>query len=163
ADAVGHRVVHGGARYSSPVLIDDDVVSVVGELIPLAPLHNPANLAGVEAAPRLMPDVPQVAGFDTAFHRTIPASVSTYSIDASVAARFGVVHYGFHGTSHAYVTRRTAALTGGSNVVSLHLGMGASACAVSDGRSVATSMGLSPLGGLVMGTRPGDVDPYLAL
>lgn len=163
ADAVGHRVVHGGVKYSSPVLIDDEVVSEIRDLIPLAPLHNPANLAGIEAARSLMPDVPQVAVFDTAFHRTIPASLSTYAIDTSVAARFGVVHYGFHGTSHAYVTRRTASLTGASNVVSLHLGNGASACAVSDGRSFATSMGLSPLGGLVMGTRPGDVDPYLAL
>lgn len=163
ADAVGHRVVHGGTRYSAPVVIDDSVVSVVRDLIPLAPLHNPANLAGIEAARRLLPDIPQVAVFDTAFHRTIPPSVGTYAIDASVADRFGIVHYGFHGTSHAYVSRRAAALSGGSNVVSLHLGNGASACAVSGGRSVATSMGLSPLAGLVMGTRPGDVDPYLAL
>jgi acetate kinase len=163
ADAVGHRVVHGGTRYSAPVLIDDEVVAAVRDLIPLAPLHNPANLAGIEAARRLLPDVPQVAVFDTAFHRTIPAAVGTYAIDAAVAERFGVHHYGFHGTSHAYVSRRAAALTGGSTVVSLHLGNGASACAVADGRSVATTMGLSPLGGLVMGTRPGDVDPYLAL
>lgn len=163
ADAVGHRVVHGGTKYSAPVVIDDEVVSVVRDLIPLAPLHNPANLAGIEAARRLLPGVPQVAVFDTAFHRTIPASFGTYAIDAAVAARFGVHRYGFHGTSHAYVSRRAAAMTGGSTVVSLHLGNGASACAVSGGRSVATSMGLSPLSGLVMGTRPGDVDPYLAL
>jgi len=163
ADAVGHRVVHGGTRYSAPTLITDEVVSVVRDLIPLAPLHNPANLAGIEAARQLLPGVPQVAVFDTAFHRTIPANVATYAIDTSIAAKYGVHQYGFHGTSHAYVSRRAVAMVGGSDVVSLHLGNGASACAVSNGRSVATSMGLSPLGGLVMGTRPGDVDPYLAL
>jgi acetate kinase len=163
ADAVGHRVVHGGTHYSEPALITDEVVSVVRDLIPLAPLHNPANLAGILAARKLLPDVPQVAVFDTAFHRTIPPAIGTYAIDPAVASRFGVHHYGFHGTSHAYVSRRAAAMTGGSNVVTLHLGNGASACAVSGGRSVATSMGLSPLGGLVMGTRPGDVDPYLTL
>jgi acetate kinase len=163
ADAVGHRVVHGGTRFSAPVLVTPSVVSAVRELIPMAPLHNPANLAGIEAVQRLLPDVPQVAVFDTAFHRTIPPSRATYAIDAAVAQRYGIRQYGFHGTSHAYVSRRTAELTGGSRIITLHLGNGASACAIADGVSVATSMGLSPLGGLVMGTRPGDIDPYLPI
>jgi acetate kinase len=161
--AVGHRVVHGGSKFAAPTLIDDAVVSAIRELIPLAPLHNPANLAGIDAARRLLPDVAQVAVFDTAFHRTMPEAAATYAIDRQVADRFGVRRYGFHGTSHAYVSRRTAALLGRSyeetNTISLHLGNGASACAVEGGRSVATSMGLSPLEGLVMGTRSGDLDP----
>jgi acetate kinase len=161
--AVGHRVVHGGSDFAAPTLIDDAVVTAIRELIPLAPLHNPANLAGIEAARRLLPDVPQVAVFDTAFHRTMPEAAATYAIDRKVADRFGVRRYGFHGTSHAYVSRRTAALLGrtyeDTNTISLHLGNGASACAVQGGRSVATSMGLSPLEGLVMGTRSGDLDP----
>ncbi|WP_051366044.1 acetate/propionate family kinase [Hamadaea tsunoensis] len=157
--AVGHRVVHGGTRFSAPTLIDDEVVAVVRELIPLAPLHNPANLTGIEVARRLIPGVPQVAVFDTAFHRTMPAAESTYAIDLAIAERYGIHRYGFHGTSHAYVSRRTAVLTGARKVITLHLGNGASACAVRDGRSVATSMGLSPLPGLVMGTRSGDIDP----
>ncbi len=161
--AVGHRVVHGGADFSTPVVIDDKVVAAVQRLVPLAPLHNPANLAGIAVARRLLPDVPQVAVFDTAFHATMPPAASTYAIDAAVAERFGVRRYGFHGTSHAYVSRRTAALLDlpveRANVITLHLGNGASVCAVQGGRSVATSMGMSPLEGLVMGTRSGDLDP----
>jgi acetate kinase len=161
--AVGHRVVHGGPRFSAPTVIDDAVVTAIEELIPLAPLHNPVNLAGIRVARRLLPDVPQVAVFDTAFHRTLPPHVAHYALDAEVAARYGIQRYGFHGTSHSYVSRRTAELLGQpieqTNVITLHLGNGASACAVSGGRSVATSMGLSPLPGLVMGTRSGDVDP----
>lgn len=161
--AVGHRVVHGGTRFSAPTLIDDHVMEAVRELIPLAPLHNPANIAGIEHARQLLPDVPQVAVFDTAFHRTLPPSEATYAIDVAVAEAYGIRRYGFHGTSHAYVSRRTAELLGRSpselNVITLHLGNGASACAVAGGRSVATSMGLSPLAGLVMGTRSGDIDP----
>jgi acetate kinase len=161
--AVGHRVVHGGSEFAAPTLIDDAVAAAIRELIPLAPLHNPANLSGIAAARRLLPDVAQVAVFDTAFHCTMPEAAATYAIDRQVADRFGVRRYGFHGTSHAYVSRRTAALLGcpyeDTNTITLHLGNGASACAVEGGRSVATSMGLSPLEGLVMGTRSGDLDP----
>lgn len=161
--AVGHRVVHGGMHFAAPTLIDDAVVSAIRDLIPLAPLHNPANVAGIEVARRLLPDVAQVAVFDTAFHRTMPEAAATYAIDRETADRFGIRRYGFHGTSHAYVSRRTAALLGRSsedtNTIILHLGNGASACAVDGGRSIATSMGLSPLEGLVMGTRSGDLDP----
>ncbi len=169
-DGVGHRVVHGGLRFSEPTLVTDDVVAAVRELIPLAPLHNPANLAGIEVSRRRLPGVPQVAVFDTAFHRTLPEEAYTYAIDADLARAHGVHRYGFHGTSHAYVSRRTATLLGRPletvNTITLHLGNGASACAVEGGRSVATSMGLTPLQGLVMGTRSGDIDPgallYLA-
>jgi acetate kinase len=161
--ALGHRVVHGGDRFTAPVLIDDDVVSTIGSLVPLAPLHNPANLAGITAARALLPDVPQVAVFDTAFHRTLPPAAATYAIDTATAHRYGIARYGFHGISHGYVARRTAALLGRAvtdvNLITLHLGNGASACAVRRGRSVATSMGMTPLEGLVMGTRSGDLDP----
>ncbi|GIF72718.1 acetate kinase [Asanoa siamensis] len=163
--AVGHRVVHGGLTFTAPALVDDVVVAAIAELVPLAPLHNPANLAGIEVARALLPGVPQVAVFDTAFHRTLPAAASTYAIDAATAERFGIHRYGFHGTSHAIVSRRTAALLDRPlaevNTITLHLGNGASACAVEGGRSVATSMGLSPLEGLVMGTRSGDLDPAI--
>lgn len=161
--AVGHRVVHGGLRFTEPTLITDEVVSAIEELVPLAPLHNPANLAGIAVARKLLPGVPQVAVFDTAFHRTLPEAAATYAIDRDVADRYGIHRYGFHGTSHAYVSRRTAALLdrplADVNTITLHLGNGASACAVEGGRSVATSMGLSPLEGLVMGSRSGDLDP----
>ncbi|MGN9779032.1 acetate/propionate family kinase [Micromonospora sp. H33] len=161
--AVGHRVVHGGRRFGEPVLIDDDVLAAVRDLVPLAPLHNPANLAGIEVARAALPDVPQAAVFDTAFHTTLPEAAATYAIDQETAARYGVRRYGFHGTSHAYVSRRTAELLGRPyeevNTITLHLGNGASATAVAGGRSVATSMGMSPLEGLVMGTRSGDLDP----
>jgi acetate kinase len=161
--AVGHRVVHGGAEFSAPAVIDDAVVAAVERLVPLAPLHNPANLAGIAVARKLLPDAPQVAVFDTAFHTTMPPAASTYAIDTAVAEQYGIRRYGFHGTSHAYVSRRTAELLGlpveQANVITLHLGNGASACAVAGGRSVATSMGMSPLAGLVMGTRSGDIDP----
>jgi len=160
---VGHRVVHGGSRFTAPTWIDDRVVAAIESLVPLAPLHNPANLAGIAATRALLPEVPQVAVFDTAFHRTLPPAAATYAIDAATAARYGIQRYGFHGTSHAYASRRTAGLLGRSpaevNVITLHLGNGASACAVAGGRSVATSMGLTPLAGLVMGTRSGDLDP----
>ncbi|WP_329085165.1 MULTISPECIES: acetate/propionate family kinase [unclassified Streptosporangium] len=163
--AIGHRVVHGGTTFTRPTLITDEVVRGIEALIPLAPLHNPANLAGIEVARRLRPDLPQVAVFDTAFHATIPQAASTYAIDREVAARLGVRRYGFHGTSHAYVSRQAALLTGGpgANVIVLHLGNGASASAVSAGRCVDTSMGMTPLEGLVMGTRSGDLDPAVVL
>lgn len=161
--AVGHRVVHGGMRFAEPTLIDDGVVEAITELVPLAPLHNPANLAGIAVTRQLLPDLPQVAVFDTAFHRTLPDAAATYALDVDIAKRYRIRRYGFHGTSHAYVSRRTAELLdrpyAETNTITLHLGNGASACAVAGGRSVATSMGMSPLEGLVMGTRSGDVDP----
>lgn len=161
--AVGHRVVHGGRTFSAPVLVDDAVLAAIKDLVPLAPLHNPANLAGIEVARAALPDVPQVAVFDTAFHHTLPEAAATYAIDRDTAERYDIRRYGFHGTSHAYVSRRTAELLGRPyeqvNTITLHLGNGASACAVQNGRSVATSMGMSPLEGLVMGTRSGDLDP----
>jgi acetate kinase len=161
--AVGHRVVHGGTRFTEPVLIDADVEAAIEELVPLAPLHNPANLAGIRALRAQLPDVPQVAVFDTAFHSTIPAVASTYALPPSVAAKYGVRRYGFHGTSCQYVTGRAASFLGVArdevNLVICHLGNGASATAVAGGRSVDTSMGLAPLEGLVMGTRSGDLDP----
>ncbi|MCI4062480.1 acetate kinase [Micromonospora sp. R77] len=164
-DAVGHRVVHGGRRFTQPVGIDDAVFTAIEELVPLAPLHNPANLAGIRVAREALPDVPQVAVFDTAFHHTLPEAAATYAIDRETARRYDIRRYGFHGTSHAYVSKRTAELLdrpyGELNTITLHLGNGASACAVEGGRSVATSMGMSPLEGLVMGTRSGDLDPTI--
>ncbi|MEU6175307.1 acetate kinase [Streptantibioticus parmotrematis] len=161
--AIAHRVVHGGTRFTRPTLITDDVVAEIENLIPLAPLHNPANLTGVRVARRLRPDLPQVAVFDTAFHSTMPQSAARYAIDRTVADEYGIRRYGFHGTSHAYVSRRTARLLGKDpsevNVIVLHLGNGASASAVRGGVCVDTSMGLTPLEGLVMGTRSGDLDP----
>jgi acetate kinase len=161
--AVGHRVVHGGAAFSAPTVIDDDVVAQIEALVPLAPLHNPPALSGIAVARKLLPEVPQIAVFDTAFHATIPPAGVTWAIDADLAQRWQIRRYGFHGTSHAYVARRTAAVLdrppSDTNVITLHLGNGASACAVRGGESVATSMGMSPLGGLVMGTRSGDIDP----
>lgn len=161
--AVGHRVVQGGEQFRQPVVIDDAVLAVIEELIGLAPLHNPANLAGIRVAMRQFPHLPHVAVFDTAFHSTMPAMAYTYAIDRTVAATHRIRRYGFHGTSHSYVAGRAAALLGRDladvNVIVLHLGNGASACAVRGGRSVDTSMGLTPLEGLVMGTRSGDVDP----
>jgi acetate kinase len=161
--AVGHRVVHGGTRFTEPTLITDEVVAEIEKLVPLAPLHNPANLTGIEVARALRPELPQVAVFDTAFHATIPEAAARYAIDRATADRHGVRRYGFHGTSHAYVSRATAALLGKEpsqvNVIVLHLGNGASASAVRGGVCVDTSMGLTPLEGLVMGTRSGDIDP----
>lgn len=161
--AVGHRVVHGGPDFTEPTVVDDAVLARIEALVPLAPLHNPAAVSGIEVARKLLPELPQVAVFDTAFHATIPASGVTWAIDAELASRWQIRRYGFHGTSHAYVARRTAELLGRpsaeTNVITLHLGNGASACAVEGGRSVATSMGMSPQGGLVMGTRSGEIDP----
>lgn len=162
-EAVGHRVVHGGTRYTAPTVVDDDVVAGIEALVPLAPLHNPVNLAGIRAARALLSGVPHVAVFDTAFHATLPPRAATYAVPAEWRTAYDVRRYGFHGTSHAYVSRRTAELLGRgydeTNMIVLHLGNGASACAVQGGRSIDTSMGLTPLAGLVMGTRSGDVDP----
>jgi acetate kinase len=163
--AVGHRVVHGGPRFTEPVVVDDDVVAAIRELVPLAPLHNPANLAGILSARATFPDVPQVAVFDTAFHQSLPPEAYTYAVPLDWRERHQVRRWGFHGTSHRFVSRRTAELLDAApeecNVIVLHLGNGASACAVKGGRSIDTSMGVSPLEGLVMGTRSGDVDPAL--
>lgn len=165
--AVGHRVVHGGERFSDAVVIDDDVERAIEETIPLAPLHNPANLAGIRAARSALPDVPHVAVFDTAFHARMPRRSHTYAIDPRVAREHGIRRYGFHGTSHAYVAELAAAHLGRPlaelRLVTLHLGNGASACAVELGHSTETSMGMTPLEGLVMGTRSGDVDPGAVL
>ncbi|MGV9255165.1 acetate kinase [Streptomyces sp. NPDC003697] len=161
--AIGHRVVHGGMFFTEPTVVDDAVLTEIERLIPVAPLHNPANLVGIRTAMALRPDLPQVAVFDTAFHTTMPEAAARYAIDARIADRYRVRRYGFHGTSHAYVSRTTARLLGrvpeDVNVIVLHLGNGASASAVRGGKCVDTSMGLTPLEGLVMGTRSGDVDP----
>lgn len=165
--AVGHRVVHGGTRFTAPTLITDEVLAAIEDLVPLAPLHNPANIAGIRVARALRPDLPQVAVFDTAFHATLPEAAARYAVETATADRYGIRRYGFHGTSHAYVSRAAAALLGRRpadvNVIVLHLGNGASASAVRGGRCVDTSMGLTPLEGLVMGTRSGDVDPAVVL
>jgi acetate kinase len=164
---VGHRVVHGGTRFTGPVLVTDEVLADIEDLVPLAPLHNPANLAGIRAVRKLRPELPQAAVFDTAFHTTMPESAARYAIDRDLADRYGIRRYGFHGTSHAYVSRAAAALLGKEpaevNVIVLHLGNGASASAVRGGVCVDTSMGLTPLEGLVMGTRSGDLDPAVVL
>ncbi|MFJ2785605.1 MULTISPECIES: acetate kinase [unclassified Streptomyces] len=161
--AIGHRVVHGGLRFTEPTVIDEAVLEEIERLVPVAPLHNPANLTGIRTATALRPDLPQVAVFDTAFHTTMPESAARYAIDVETADAHRIRRYGFHGTSHAYVSRETARLLGKEpsevNVIVLHLGNGASASAVRGGRCVDTSMGLTPLEGLVMGTRSGDIDP----
>ena len=164
-DAIGHRVVHGGDRFSAPSLIDDDLVRAVDDLVPLAPLHNPANLEGIEVARRLFPDVPHVAVFDTAFHQTLPEHAYTYAVPRDWAREHHIRRYGFHGTSVAFVAGEAARMLGKPleecRLVVLHLGNGASVTAVDGGRSVETSMGFTPLEGLVMGTRSGDIDPAL--
>jgi acetate kinase len=166
-EAVGHRVVHGGDRFSAPALVDDELVRTVEELVPLAPLHNPANLEGIEVARRLFPGVPHVAVFDTAFHQTLPPHAYTYAVPRDWLTDHRIRRYGFHGTSVAFVTTVAAGLLGKPveecKLIVLHLGNGASATAVDGGRSVETSMGLTPLEGLVMGTRSGDLDPAILL
>ncbi|WP_371669078.1 acetate kinase [Streptomyces sp. NBC_00289] len=161
--AIGHRVVHGGKSFTEPTVVDERVLAEIERLIPVAPLHNPANLTGIRTARALRPDLPQVAVFDTAFHTTMPESAARYAIDVETADAHRIRRYGFHGTSHAYVSRATAKLLGRApedvNVIVLHLGNGASASAVRGGVCVDTSMGLTPLEGLVMGTRSGDMDP----
>jgi acetate kinase len=162
--AVGHRVVHGGPDFSDPTIIDDDVLNEIKDLIPLAPLHNPGAISGIEAA-RAEFDVPHVAIFDTAFFNTLPAAAATYAIPRDLAQNYRIKRYGFHGTSHQYVSRAAAELVGSDlaelNQIVLHLGNGCSASAIRGGLAIDTSMGLTPLQGLVMGTRSGDVDPGL--
>jgi acetate kinase len=160
---IGHRVVHGGEAFREPVLIDEKVMETIRELIPLAPLHNPANLLGIVAARQVFPGVPQVAVFDTAFHQSMPPHAFIYALPYSLYALHRVRRYGFHGTSHLWVAKKAAAhldkpLTS-LNLITLHLGNGASAAAIRQGTSVDTSMGMTPLEGLVMGTRSGDLDP----
>lgn len=161
--AVGHRVVHGGALFDAPTLVDAEVIAGIRSLIPLAPLHNPANLLGIEALQKLLPLTPQVAVFDTSFHSTIPNFAHTYAIPIKVASEYGIRRYGFHGTSHQYVTKQAAKFlhqkVSETNLIICHIGNGGSVTAIHEGKSVDTSMGLTPLEGLVMGTRSGDVDP----
>jgi len=164
-DGIGHRVVHGGERFSTPVRIDSRVLDTIEALSPLAPLHNPANALGIRAMRALAPHVPQVAVFDTAFHHTMPPAAFRYALPERFYTELSVRRYGFHGTSHAYVAAECAARIGkpldALNLITLHLGNGASACAIRNGRSIDTSMGFTPLEGLVMGTRSGDIDPGL--
>jgi len=164
-DAVGHRVVHGGERMTRSVPIDDEVHRVIEECVPLAPLHNPANIKGIDAATMVLPDVPQVGVFDTAFHQTMPRTAFLYAVPAWLYEKYRLRRYGFHGTSHRYVTEAAAGLLGRplqeANLITCHLGNGCSITAVENGKSVDTSMGMTPLEGLVMGTRSGDVDPAL--
>ena len=166
-EAVGHRVVHGGAAFHDATTIDDEVIAAIEACVPLAPLHNPANLAGIRAARARLPDVPHVAVFDTAFHSRMPRRAQTYAIDREVADKYGIRRFGFHGTSHAFVAGlaadHLATSTRDLRIITLHLGNGASACAVEFGSSSETSMGMTPLEGLVMGTRSGDVDPGVVL
>ncbi|MFT0846560.1 acetate kinase [Actinomycetaceae bacterium L2_0104] len=158
--AVGHRIVQGGKYFDGPVLIDDDVQARIEQLCPLAPLHNPANLSGIVVARRLLPQVPHVAVFDTAFFQSLPAEAATYALDRAVAEKYEIRRYGAHGTSHQYVSGKVSQMLGnGLKQVVLHLGNGASASAVVDGKAVETTMGLTPLEGLVMGGRTGDIDP----
>lgn len=166
-EAIGHRIVHGGDRFIAPTVIDDDVEKEIRLLTPLAPLHQPAALAGIDGIHAVFPGVPSVACFDTAYHATIPAEAATYALPAAWRKRWSLRRFGFHGLSHAYTARRTAAMVqpaaAGFRVVTCHLGAGASLCAARDGRSVDTTMGYTPLEGLVMATRSGSVDPGLVL
>ena len=162
---IGHRVVHGGEEFKQPTLINKKVIDTIRRLIPLAPLHNPANLLGIEVAMQSAPDVPQVAVFDTAFHQSIPEHAFRYAIPRNLYRKHHVRRYGFHGTSHYYVAKQAARLMGRPlktvNLITLHLGNGASATAVKGGKSIDTSMGMTPLEGLIMGTRSGDIDPAI--
>lgn len=164
-EAVGHRVVHGGEEFHGTSVIDDNVISAIKDNIPLAPLHNPSNLMGIEVARSVFPEAPQVAVFDTAFHQTIPEKGFIYAIPYELYKRERIRRYGFHGTSHAYVAEEAAKCLNRSlselNMISIHLGNGASIAAIKKGHSIDTTMGMTPLAGLVMGTRSGDVDPAL--
>lgn len=161
--AVGHRVVHGGNTFYDPTPLDDAVIAELGELSNLAPLHNPPALTGIEVARRLLPDIPHIAVFDTGFFHDLPPAAATYAIDRELAQRYQIRRYGFHGTSHRYVSEQAAAFLdrshGGLKQIVLHLGNGCSASAIAGTRPIDTSMGLTPLEGLVMGTRSGDIDP----
>jgi acetate kinase len=164
-EAVGHRVVHGGERFASSVLIDDEVVREIEANNFLAPLHNPANIEGIVAAKKMLPSVPHIGVFDTAFHQSMPESSYLYAIPYELYRKYKIRRYGFHGTSHRYVAERTASMLGkplkSLKIITAHIGNGASVAAVKNGRSVDTSMGFTPLEGLVMGTRSGDIDPAI--
>lgn len=164
-DAIGHRVVHGGEKFSGSVIITDEVVNAIQECIPLAPLHNPAGIIGIKACEKVMPGVPMVGVFDTAFHQTIPEEAYTYAIPYEYYEKYGIRKYGFHGTSHKFVANRIAEILGKPiedlKIISCHLGQGGSLCAVKDGKSIDTTMGLTPLAGVPMGTRSGDIDPSI--
>lgn len=164
-DAIGHRVVHGGEKFSDSVIITDEVIDTMKECIPLAPLHNPAGITGIEACRKVLPEVPMVGVFDTAFHQTLPEEAYIYAIPYEYYEKYRIRKYGFHGTSHKFVSRRVAELMGKPledlKMVTCHLGQGGSLCAVKGGKSVDTSMGLTPLEGLIMGTRSGDLDPAI--
>ncbi len=164
-DAVGHRVVHGGEKFAGSVKITDEVINAMKECIDLAPLHNPPNIIGIEACKELLPNVPMVGTFDTAYHQTMPEVSYIYPLPYELYKELGIRRYGFHGTSHRYVAERAAALTGKDlkelRIITCHLGNGASVTAIKDGKSLDTSMGLTPLEGLVMGTRCGDIDPAI--
>ena len=162
-DAVGHRIVHGGEKFASSVIIDDEVIKAIEECNDLAPLHNPANIVGIKACMKVMPNIPQCGVFDTAFHQTMPKKAYLYGIPYEYYEKYKVRKYGFHGTSHSYVSKRAAEILGipyeNSKIVVCHLGNGASICGVLNGKSIDTSMGLTPLDGLIMGTRSGSFDP----
>lgn len=162
-DAVGHRVVHGGEKFNKSVLINDEVIEKIKECYDVAPLHNPVNMAGIDAITELMPGVPQVAVFDTAFHQTMPAEAYMYALPYDLYTKYSVRRFGFHGTSHRYVARRVCDFLGvpyeNQRIITCHIGNGGSITAVKDGKSIDTSMGLTPVEGLMMGTRVGDVDP----
>lgn len=162
-DAVGHRVVHGGEKFNKSVLINDEVIAKIKECYGIAPLHNPVNMAGIDAINEVLPEVPQVGVFDTAFHQTMPAKSYMYALPYKYYAEDGVRRYGFHGTSHRYVSQRVCKFLGvepkGKKIITCHVGNGGSITAVKDGKSIDTSMGLTPTEGLMMGTRCGDVDP----
>lgn len=164
-DAVGHRIVHGGEKFASSAVLTDEVIAAIEGVSDLAPLHNPANLMGVEACKAILPDVVQVAVFDTAFHQTMPEKTFLYGLPYELYTKYGIRRYGFHGTSHMYVTQRAAEMLGKApedlRIITCHLGNGASIAAVDHGKCLDTSMGLTPLEGLIMGTRCGDIDPAI--
>ncbi len=164
-EGIGHRVVHGGEKFSDSVLITDETLKEIEDLSDLAPLHNPANVVGIKAFREVLPNVPAVAVFDTAFHQTMPEQSFLYSLPYEYYEKFGIRKYGFHGTSHKYVTQRAAELLGRPieqlRLISCHLGNGASIAAVEGGKSIDTSMGFTPLAGVAMGTRSGNIDPAL--
>ena len=164
-DGIGHRVVHGGEKFSDSVLLTDEMIHEIEEISELAPLHNPANIVGIKAFKEVLPNVPAVAVFDTAFHQTMPEQSYLYSLPYEYYEKFGIRKYGFHGTSHKYVTERAAELLGRPieelRLISCHLGNGASIAAVEGGKSIDTSMGFTPLAGVAMGTRSGNIDPAL--